>query len=277
MKNKYSVLLSVYYKETPENLDKSIYCMVNQTIPPNEFIIVKDGPLTNALETVLQKYDVAYPGLFNFIKNEKNIGLGLSMAKGVLASKNELIARMDSDDWSSLDRCEKQLEMFKKYPEIGMVGSNVTEFINDIDNTVAYHNVPETNEEIIKFMRKRIALIHPTVIFKRSLVLKSGNYKSVLLYEDYDLFARMIFEHKVKCYNIQEPLYAVRVSEDFFNRRGGTKYARTVLKFKWSMYKRGYMSLIDYIISGIGQALVCIMPNGLRELFYKKLLRRQLT
>lgn len=112
------------------------------------------------------------------------------------------------------------------------------------------------------------------VMYKKSAVLKSGNYQSVLLYEDYDLFARMVLEYHIKSYNIPEPLYYIRTSEDFFKRRGGIKYAKTVLKFKWGQYRKGYMSLMDFCISGLGQAFVCVLPNSLRKIFYMKFLRK---
>ncbi len=89
-----------------------------------------------------------------------------------------------------------------------------------------------------------------------------------------ELFARMVLEYHIKSYNIPEPLYYIRTSEDFFKRRGGIKYAKTVLKFKWGQYRKGYMSLMDFCISGLGQAFVCVLPNSLRKSFYMKFLRK---
>ena len=96
---KYTVLMSVYYKEKPEYLSLSIESMLNQTVKPDEFIIVKDGPLTTELDEVINNFVTAYPKMFNIIVNETNLGLGPALAKGIENSKNELIARMDSDDY----------------------------------------------------------------------------------------------------------------------------------------------------------------------------------
>lgn len=273
MEHRYSVLMSVYYKEKPEYLKISIQSMLDQTISPNEYIIIKDGPLPFELDIVIDEYVKQYPLLFTVIQNETNIGLGPALAKGIVASKNELIARMDSDDFVVSDRCEKQLAFFDKNQELGMVGSYEVEFIDEIDNVISIHRVPQYNDEIKKFMRRRCAVLHPTVMFKRSEVLRAGNYRDYRLYEDYDLFARMIFDANVKCYNIQESLYYIRTSEDFFERRGGWKYAKTALKFKYNLYRKKDISLIDFCMSGFGQFFVCIMPNKLRKLFYMKVLR----
>lgn len=274
MKNtSYTVLMSVYIKEKAEYLKLSIQSMLDQTIPPDEFILVKDGPLTTELEAVVEYYERKCPGLFTIISNETNLGLGPALAKGIVVSRNELIARMDSDDVSEKTRCEKQLAAFEKDSKLEMVGSFEAEFIGEKDNIVSVHRVPETHDEITKFMRRRCAILHPTVMYKKSAVIRSGNYHSVPLYEDYDLFARMVLEYNVRSYNIQENLYYIRTSEDFFKRRGGLKYARTVLNFKWNQHKKGYMSLTDFCISGLGQAFVCVLPNTLRKAVYLKLLR----
>ena len=272
--SKYTVLMSVYYKEKPEYLSLSIESMLNQTVKPDEFIIVKDGPLTTELDEVINNFVTAYPKTFNIIVNETNLGLGPALVKGIENSKNELIARMDSDDYVVSTRCERQLEKFREEPKLGMVGSYEAEFVDDIDNVISIHRVPSENDEIERFMHRRCSVLHPTVMYKRSAVLKSGNYQPVLLYEDYDLFARMVLEYHIKSYNIPEPLYYIRTSEDFFKRRGGIKYAKTVLKFKWGQYRKGYMSLMDFCISGLGQAFVCVRPNSLRKSFYMKFLRK---
>lgn len=271
---KYTVLMSVYYKEKPEYLSLSIESMLNQTVKPDEFIIVKDAPLTTELDEVINNFVTAYPKMFNIIVNETNLGLGPALAKGIENSKNELIARMDSDDYVVSTRCEKQLEKFREDPKLGMVGSYEAEFVDTVDNVISIHRVPSENDEIERFMHRRCSVLHPTVMYKKSAVLKSGNYQSVLLYEDYDLFARMVLEYHIKSYNIPEPLYYIRTSEDFFKRRGGIKYAKTVLKFKWGQYRKGYMSSMDFCISGLGQAFVCVLPNSLRKSFYMKFLRK---
>lgn len=270
----YSVLMSVYYKENPQYLNLSIESMLNQTISPNEFVLVEDGPLTSELEKVIEKHVSNNPNLFKIIKNKENLGLGLSLKKGINAAKNEWIARMDSDDYSVPTRCEQQLQFIEKNPEYEMVGSFESEFIDTINNVVSIHKVPKKAEQIKQFMHRRCAVLHPTVMYKKSAVIRSGNYRNVPLYEDYDLFSRMVLEYNIKTYNIQKSLYYIRTSPDFYKRRGGIKYAKTALNFKASLYKNGYTSLSDFVISGFGQAFVCVLPNRLRKLFYERILRK---
>ena len=188
----YSVLMSVYYKENPEWLRISIDSMLNQTVFPSEFVLVEDGPLTEELNRVIGKYEKKYKNLFKIIKLEKNQGLGPALKIGVENCSNEYIARMDSDDYSVPERVEKELLIFKKIPELGMVGTNVVEFIDTPQNIISYVILPETNNEIIKFSKKRNPFRHPSIMFKKAAILGAGNYREYYLCEDYDMWLRMI-------------------------------------------------------------------------------------
>lgn len=273
MSEKYSVLMSVYYKENPDWLSISIKSMLAQTIVPDEFLIVKDGPLTPELDTVIAAFVDEYPALFTIIELEKNGGLGPALALGISRCRNELVIRMDSDDYSVPERCEKLLEVSHNHPDYGVIGSYEVEFEGNVENKIAIHCVPESPEDIYSFMKRRCALLHPTVLYKKSVILKCGNYQDVRLYEDYDLFMRVVLEHKVKCYNIQENLYYIRINDAFFKRRGGVSYLKTAVSFKWRQYQKGYLNMADFIVSAGSQAAVCLMPNKLRKYVYLKFLR----
>ncbi|HII4409537.1 glycosyltransferase [Clostridium perfringens] len=265
--------MSIYYKERADWLREALDSIMNQTILPSEIVLVKDGPLTSELDNVIDEFVIKYPNLFNIVALEYNHGLGLALNKGILQCKNELIARMDSDDYIVPNRFEKQIEIFKKNPDYDCIGSYEAEFEDSINNVVAIHRVPEQDYEIRKFMRRRCGLLHPTVMYKKSAVINAGNYRDVLLYEDYDLFMRMVLDKKAKCYNIPENLYFIRINSNFFKRRGGLKYMKTVVSFKNKQRKKGYISTKDFIISAGGQAIVCMMPNNIRRWFYLKYLR----
>lgn len=273
MEKKYSVLMSVYHKENPTWFDESIKSMFEQTIKPNEFVLVDDGPLTKELYDVVEKYKTKYPKEFKVVAIEKNVGLGPALKKGVEECSNEYIARMDSDDFSMPKRIEKEFEIFEKYPDIGMVGTNVSEFIDSIDNVVCDVILPETNEDIIKFSKSRNPFRHPSVMFKKSAVVNAGNYREYYLCEDYDMWLRMI-RNNCNCYNIQENLVYMRISDDFYKRRGGIKYLKSINKFKKEQMTLGYFTKMEYLKSIIPHAIVCLMPNFMRDLIYKKLLRK---
>lgn len=269
----YSVLMSVYYKENPDWLKESIESMLKQTIRTNDFVLIEDGKLTKELEDIVVEYERKYPELFNVVRLEENVGLGPALAKGINICKNEIIARMDSDDIAVSKRCEAELKIMSKDNSVDMVGSNIIEFIGDIDNIQAFRKLPEKDEEIKKYMKRRNPFGHPSVMFKKSKVIEAGNYRSYYLCEDYDMWIRMA-QKNANFYNIQDVLVYMRISEDFYKRRGGVKYLKSILKFKKEQYKNGFYSFKDYIITAGTSSIVCLMPNKVREIFYKKILRK---
>ena len=271
---KYSIAMSVYIKENPEWFKIAIESMLNQSVKPSDFVIVKDGPLTPELEKVINDYVEKYPDLFNIVSFEKNQGLGLALRAAIEACKYELIARMDSDDYSVPNRIEKELKVLEEHPELSMVGSNVTEFIDNFDNVISICQMPEKNDDIVTFSKKRNPMRHPTLLYKKSAVLKAGNYKDYHLCEDYDIVVRLI-RSGCKAYNIQENLVYMRTSEDFYKRRGGLKYLKSVKKFKREMLDTGYITRMQYYKTVIPHIIVCLMPNFLRGFVYKNLLRKK--
>ena len=270
----YSVLMSVYYKENAKWFEESIQSMFMQTIQPKEFVLVEDGKLTEELENVVKKYKKKYPKIMKVVKLDENVGLGPALQRGVKECSCEYIARMDSDDYSVPNRIEKEFEIFEKDSTIGMVGSNVSEFIDNIQNVICNVVLPEKNEDIIKFSKKRNPFRHPSIMFKKSEVIKAGNYREYYLCEDYDMWLRMI-RSNCKCYNIQENLVYMRISDDFYKRRGGIKYLKSINKFKKEQMTLGYFTKMEYLKSIIPHAIVCLMPNFMRDFIYRKFLRKR--
>lgn len=271
---KYSFLMSVYVKEKPEYLDLSINSMLEQTIKPNEIIIVKDGKLTKELDSVIDKYVSQNKKLFTVIQLEKNIGLGLALNEGIKKSRNELIARMDSDDICKPSRCEKQLQVFEKNKKLAICGTNIDEFNLNVENIVGHRIVPEKNKDIYNFSKRRSAFNHPTVMYKKTDVLKFGGYSNLRRNQDVDLFGRMIFGG-CKAYNIQESLLYFRTDDNLSKRRksweNSKSYIGTIKKF----WKMGFSSFKDYFIVLIAQTIMFICPVKVQNFIYKKFLHKK--
>lgn len=270
---KYSFLMSVYFKENPEYLKLSIESMLHQTIKPDEIIIVKDGKLTHELDSVIESFVKNNKKLFTIISLEKNIGLGLALNEGIKVSKNELIARMDSDDISLPTRCEKQLEMFKNDKELSIVGTWVDEFSGDITNVISQRKVPITHGEIYKFAKRRSPFNHPTVMYKKSVVLKNNGYSDLRRNQDVDLFGRMIF-NGAKAANIGEALLLFRSDQGLLKRRKNWQNTSLYIKVVHKFWKIGFSSFLDLLVVTCGQLIIFIIPVKLQNFFYKKLLRK---
>lgn len=268
----FSVLMSVYKNEKPKYLKQAIESIVNQTMMPNEIVIVKDGSLTEELEQVISYYKKKYNSLFEIINFEQNRGLGLALRDGVLACNNEYIARMDTDDIAFLTRFEKQFDYLEKHKEIALLGSWITEFSDDPEHPETITELPCEHKDIVQYAKRRNPFRHMTVIFKKSAVLDSGNYRDFLWFEDYDLWVRII-QKGYKVANIPEVLVNVRANNDMFARRGGWRYLKQDMVFQKFLLNLEYVNFVEYIVNALTRSVMRLLPNYLRIFIYKNKLR----
>ena len=267
----YSVLMSVYYKKSPEFLRTSMESIQNQTVPTDDFVVVCDGPLTPELDTVLQDEQELFGQDLHIHRLAKNGGLGNALNEGLKICRNELVARMDSDDISRPDRCEKQLQIFERNPDIAFSSGTISEFETDPKVPSGERHLPTTNEKIIKFSKKRNPMNHVAVMFKKDTVESAGGYKETFhLFEGYYLWVRML-RKEFQAENIPEVLVDVRTPADMYLRRGGREYAKTMMKFHKWLRSTGRTSEMDFLTGAVSHAAVCVMPNGIRKLIYKGL------
>lgn len=272
MDSKYSVLMSIYKKEIPEYFVQSLQSMVNQTLMPDEIVIVKDGELTNDLEEVIDQYIDKYPRLINIVPLKDNVGLGRALDEGLKHCKNELVARMDTDDISLPERCELQIKQFNENPELCIVGTMIDEFYDEPDNIISSRVVPTTNDEIYKFMKRRSPFNHPTVMYKKSEVIRCGGYGKMRRKQDLDLFSRMINNGCI-AQNINQSLLLFRSNEDNFKRRKSWSYCKSYIDVQYEIWKRGHCGLNDLAFVTTGQLVMFLAPMGLIKKISNKYLR----
>ena len=269
----YSVLMSVYHKENAEYLRTAMDSIWNQTIRTDDFVLVCDGPLNDELDAVIEAMRAAHPDTLHVVRLEKNGGLGNALNMGIKHCKHELVARMDSDDISRPDRCERQLKIFQTHPDISVVSGIVEEFTTSTSEIEARRVPPETQEEIISFAKKRNPFNHPCVMYKKSAVEAAGGYQDFYLLEDYYLWIRML-QNGSTGYNLQEPLLWMRAGSDMYKRRAGWKYAKSQKALFKYMKDSGFISGSQYVQSVAVRTASSLTPNWLREFMFKTVMRK---
>ena len=266
---KYSVLMSLYKKENPAYFRLALDSMINQSIKPDEIILVEDGPLTEELYAIVEEYKT----YLRIVVNEKNLGLGLALGKGLEACSNELVARMDTDDIAELNRCEKQLLYFVQHPQTTILGGQIEEFINDPCEVVGKRIVPETDEQLKQYMKTRCPFNHMTVMFKKSEVIKAGNYQDWFWNEDYYLWIRLALQGS-KFANLPDTLVHTRVGSEMYQRRGGDRYFKSEIGIQKLMLEKKLIGYGTYV-SNCGKRLIVekLMPNRIRGWVFRKFAR----
>ena len=266
----FSVLMTVYDKEKPYNLRKSLLTSYQQTIKPTEIILVCDGELTQELYDEIERIKSEIP-ILKVYQLDTNVGSGPASRFGVEKCNKDLIARMDSDDYSVETRFEKQIKAFEENPNLIMVGTNILEKNTEF---TALKTVPEKTEEIREYSKFRNPFNNPSSMMKKEYILKVGNYRKFRYLEDYDLTMRLIHENPTKDFlNIQEPLVIMQTNNSSYLRRGGLLYVKTEFFLQTDFYKRGYISKVELCRNIFIRNIVRVMPNSMRKLIYKKKMR----
>lgn len=270
----FTVLMSVYRNDRPEFVERAVNSVTAyQTLKPDEIVLVVDGPIPLALTELIDSFENITEFNFKVIRLPENKGLGNALRIGMKHTTNEIVARMDSDDVSSIDRFKKQIEFMKANPEISVCGGQISEFIDNEKNIVAHRLVPLTPEDCRRYYQDRDPLNHMTVMFRKSVVLNVGNYQPWHLDEDTYLWGRLL-KAGYKIANISDILVNVRVGKDMYARRGGWKYFKSDSKIlKWKLENNlttNSRYFYNYIVRFVVQVL---MPNNVRAFIFKRLLR----
>lgn len=269
----FSVLMSVYRNDKPEFFLEAVKSVsVKQTLPPNEIVIVVDGPVPKPLEKSIKEVEESIPTVTTIWQKE-NMGLGYALNIGMKACSNELVARMDADDISASNRFEKQVAYMKTHPEVAVCGGQISEFIDSPENIVTYRMVPLDSEDCLNYFKDRDPLNHMTVMLRKLAVMKVGNYQPWHLDEDTYLWGRLL-KNGYKIANLPDILVNARVGKEMYARRGGLKYFKSDSKIlKWKL-DNGFLSHSRFFYNYMARfGVQVLMPNSLRAWIFKKLLR----
>ncbi len=269
---RYSILLPVYKSDKLEYLKLSINSMLNQTMPSDDFVIVEDGPVPRSIEEYLADCSANNPSV-KILCLPNNVGLGLALNEGLKVCKNELVARMDADDISLPTRCQKQLEMFEKYPDLDIVGCPVKEFIDTTDNIIGKRDVPLSNEEIHRYNRRRDPFNHPTVMYRKSKVMLFGPYGNYRKNQDTDLWLKML-SNGCKGANLPEYLLLFRFDENTYKKRKSWINTKNLISIRYRAFKQGWICFTDFAVVAVVQLGMYVLPASVQKFLYKKVLHK---
>lgn len=264
--------MSVYKSESSDYLRLAIDSIYkNQSLKPNEIILVKDGNLNEDLENCISDLISKIPVLkvFGYSINK---GLGYALNYGLKYCNNEIVFRMDTDDISVADRFERQLKVFNDHPNLVIVGGLIEEFNHTPGDLKQVRKVPISSSQIEAKKFSRSPFSHMTVAFKKSIILELGGYKDMPGYEDHYLWLRVL--RKYKGYNIPQVLVHARVGNDFIGRRQGIKFFKNELFFQNTLLKENLQTRTYYIKHLLVRVTPKLFPKFILNLLYRFILRK---
>lgn len=273
MSYSFSVCMSVYKNDKPNDFLVAVRSIYNQTIAPNDIVLVVDGPIGEELKDAIACLELETEVL-NVVWLPENQGHAIARQTALMAAKNELIAVMDADDISVSTRFEKQLAIFEQYPDVTVVGGLINEFIGEPTDIVGTRIVPENDSEIKEYLKSRCPMNLVTVMMRKSHLQKVGGYIDWYCEEDYYLWIRL-FLAGYKFYNIQENLVDVRVGEEMYQRRGGWRYFKSEAKLQHFMWKSGVIGIARFLYNvSIRFVIQVAMPNRVRGWVFRTFARK---
>lgn len=225
-----SVVLPVF-NQRPEYLRRSLESILTQSLQNFELLIIDDGSTDTKCLSILEELSLKESRI-RIIRNKPNKGIIRSLNRGLEEARGKYIARMDSDDIAFPDRFQKQVDFFEKNPDIDLVGTWVT--IIDMDGRKIGALHPPTDPEFLKRnILKRNFFIHPTWMFRPSLISRIGHYREdAHSVEDYDFLLRTAKKGKIA--NMPETLLSYRFNENgiSFKKNKEQEWSTIVLRMR---------------------------------------------
>lgn len=186
-------------------LREALTSIASQTYRNHKILVWDNGSSDGSLEELRQWIPSRIPGQ---VISGKPLSLGGSLAAMVEMADTELLARADADDIQYPRRLECQVAFLQSHSEWGLVSSSL-HTIDASGNTLEKSLVPPVEDiEIRLRLRFHNCIAHPAAVFRRSMVLKAGNYSEEVVPEDYDLWLRLSCVCRMA--NLEVPLVMYR-------------------------------------------------------------------
>lgn len=270
----FSVLMSVYDKESPQFLRECLESIQQQSLHPDEVVVVEDGPINGELQAVLSDFRQVLPLVS--VRLSRNRGLGDALNAGLERCGNDLVARMDTDDHCRPERFALQVAYMQAHPEIDMLGGAIAEFEDDPARPHAVRELPTGCDNVARFARSRCPVNHMTVMFRRRAVLEAGGYQRFLGMEDYYLWARMLCQGS-RLDNVSDILVNARVGNGMLTRRRGWNYFRQDVRLQQKFRDMGFIDRTTMIKNICQRAPLRLLPEKALGLIYRWVLRKKPT
>ena len=262
---KFSVLMSVYWKENAQFLNAALSSIESQTLQPDEIVIVHDGPLTDELYACID----FFKNRLNIVelKLKTNFGLGAALKIGLENCNYEFVIRCDSDDINRPDRFEKQILFLMHNPFTSLVSAYIEEFNVTCGDLSRLRRVPIGKKQIQRSYLYRNPINHMAAAFRKSHILSVGSYEHMPFFEDYYLWVKVIRAGFI-IENMSDVLVLARVGNGMLDRRKGISYIVNEIKFYRAVagLKKTATALV-YFFMGV-RVLFRLLPVRLLGLVY---------
>lgn len=268
----FAVLMPVYLRDDPCLFELAVDSVFSNTLPPTQFVLVVDGPLSFGLEQKLLALIRRHGALIEVLRLPRNVGAAHARNAGLAHTGLPWVVNADADDFNLPHRFAALAALLVKQPELVLFGSAVLE----VDNSgcpTAIRAVPTSETEIRNFVKFRNPFNGMSVAYRRELALACGGFPDVHLREDYALWCRML-SHDIRVANTAEVLVRASAGLAMYRRRGGWRYAKAEWELQNLMVICGLKTKGRAWRDGFIRAAGFLAPAALRGKLYEMFLRK---
>jgi cellulose synthase/poly-beta-1,6-N-acetylglucosamine synthase-like glycosyltransferase len=255
----------------PRFLGEAVRSILGQTHRDLELLVVEDPSPRPARELLESFRD---PRLRHLV-NPTRTSFVEQLNRGLAEARSPLVARMDADDVAETDRIERQTEFLSR-SGADVVGSQLR-IIDETGRCVAHRRYPTGHKQIVASLKRFNALAHPSVLFRKEVVLRGGGYQCPELApaEDYELWCRLA-TLGARFGNVPEALLRYRIHPESSKSVHTVRTLRSTLAVK-RMYWLGRMGVVDRLRMLAERLLLLLPPSVIRRLFVRWQYRRPLS
>lgn len=206
-----SVLMPVW-KPDPVFFRLAVQSVLAQSLKDWELVIVEDpsgAPAASLLETPADSR-------IRHHVNSQRTNIVDQLNEGLSHCRADWVARFDADDICHPRRLERQVDYLRAHEDISVLGTQMT-VIDESGDQIGHRSYPRRHNDIMRRMSRSNPLAHPSVMFRRQVVLDAGGYRGVQLptrwvpwCQDYELWSRLATT-SVRFANHDDPLVAYRL------------------------------------------------------------------
>lgn len=219
-----------------DQLRQALQSCLDQTYSNFELVVVVNGPSADAVANTVRAWHGNDTRVRIFATQVRDLCFSLSL--GLHHARGVLVARMDSDDVSRSDRLERQVAFLREHPEVMVVGS-AYEIIDAKGVVQRMVSLPTGDAAIRRAMLWTNPICHPSVMFRRDVVLAAGGYLGGGHAEDYDLWLRLSVNPLCLFANLEDVELGYRQVGVGPARRSRSAYA-SVVAFQFRHFMNGH-------------------------------------
>lgn len=205
---KVSIIIPVHNRAN--TIKRSMDSILQQTYSDFELIVVDDGSTDNAYQ-IVKSYEDAR---IRYFRTEKRYGANHARNLGIQNAEGEYIAFQDSDDVWMENKLERQMNIFKQYPQIDIVWCRYLRVTMSGENQIVpeKHRKDRLQTEIEKVLANGNVVGTPTMIIRKKCFEQTGFFdETIQRYQDWELCIRLV--QKFNFYFMDEILVKAYESE----------------------------------------------------------------